>query len=376
MLVSYLERGMQLRMLSASQMLEVEKAFTWYLLKTIRYQQAVPICVKVLDPDQEHLKIAIKQRLTALISDHDCNVLFKPALLRLAAKDDSLFRQLNTDPERSLKILRSNRERMKFALNEVKFPIDIIGPDHIRELQDEHLHQVESHAYRYVSKNMKFLTMGDSGISIEDMVTDLKALALSAMRQYYPFREGLHLTNTMRSTITNRGRSAITYSTSQRRQRVSMTGLSPETLLEENNRKNLLEKCLQSQDFEEWRRFKLNQKYKMENREAGGVALDVALNTHTGTSIDGGLPLELDIQAMAEGENTAALIARFVLDQTEQDAFCSWIERHVKKVVGAADVASAVRMSGISYSWLLAKYFGVPREEVAETLNSLKRMAG
>jgi hypothetical protein len=339
MLISFLERGMILQTLSRSQMLEVEKAFTWYLLNSIRYLDAAAMCEKVLDPDQVHLKPIIKARLSTMIEDYDCNVLFKPALLRLGAGDNSLFRKLKTSPRRSQLILDTNRKAVRVSLRKVQYPLNIIGPDHVKELEEEHLALVEKHAWNHVSRHAKFLTMGGSGTSVGDMVNDLQLLAMRAFRHYYPFRKGLHLTNTMRATITNRGRGMVKYYTAGVRQR-----------------------------------FIMDENYKMVNRENGGLAYDIALDTYDDRSAESGRALDFDIQALANGKGSVAEVAKFMRDPIAQDRFITWLEQDFS-ISDAADVAEAVQMSGKPYSLLLSRYLKRPRDEVRKAIVQIRKVA-
>jgi hypothetical protein len=335
---------MLLSPLSAAQMLEVERAFTWYLLRAINYKEAAARCEQVLDADQIHLKVVIKKRLSEMKDDYDCNALFKPALIRLAAGDDTLFRQMKTPSRRSASILKSDPKAVRVCLKQVAYPIAKIGKTHIEFIEAEHMPLIEPHAFRHVSKHAKFLTMGDSGITIEDMVNDLKLIALSAVRWYYPFRKGLHLTNTIRLSITNRGRTMVTYNVAPRRQRVSMDG-----------------------------------NYKMVNREVGGKIFDIAADTHADKSLDAtdsGKVLNLDIAEMAKGPRvSAAKVARFIQDPVAQDLFIDWLKKYSAKAAEAPDIPTAVRIVGLPYSRLLSEYLQAPRVNVVRALSRLRRMA-
>jgi len=340
MLISFLEQGNILANLSRNQMFEVEGATLLYLLKCISFREALKMATDVLDEDQEYLRVGIKAKLSRLIEDADCNSLFKPAILRLATGDATGFNRLNAPTGRTQKIIDRYKDNISSRIQEVAFPIKSIGPKHLARLELEHLSLVKPHAKNYVYHYARFLTKGDSCLSLEDLTNDLIALALRGMRWYYPFLSGLHLTNTMRRTITNRGRGLITYYTAESRQR--------RVIDEDGN---------------------------MTNMESGfefDAAVDSGAWSENPTA---GHTLKISLNSMARDPGTSGLLAKFMLDEVEQERFCAWLEQHLPACVGSRDVASAVQKSGRDYASLLSTFFKLPLKDVRQSLKLIQEAA-
>ena len=340
-LISFIEQGATLKPLSRSQMLDVETAFTLYLLRVISFREAYKRCDALLDEDQEHLKIVIKSKLSKMIEDADCNTIFKPAILRLINGDDIGFRKFNFPTARTLKIIRHNQVPLFNRIKHIAYPINKIGPKHIQKLETEYLDIVKPHADRYVARYARFLTMGDSGTTLDDLSRDLIVLALRSMRQYYPWRKGLHLANTMRQTITNRGRGMITYSVAGVRQRLVMD----------------------------------EHRGVMVNRESSSE-FDTASNWRGWADDPSRIrPLQSQIASIARGGDSEAKVAQFVLSPENHDQFCNWLEDLLPVTKGTEDISSAVKKSGYPYAMLLAKFLKLPLAEVTLALSRLQDLA-
>lgn len=340
MLISFLERGNDLKSLSKPQMLEVEAAFLLYLTKAISFREAFTQCEMVLDDDQEHLRVAIKSKLSRMIEDADCNIRFKPAILRLAAGDDTGFRKLNAPVNRTSSIIQKHKRLLKGRLSKLAFPIEQIGPKHLASLEMQHLESVEPHARRYVNRHARFLTMGDSGTTVDDLTRDLIVLALRAMRWYYPFLSGLHMSNTMRRTITNRGRGLVTYSVSGSRQRLVM---------DESGRMLNRESSLEFDSASNWQGWSENP--------------------------SGERDLQFDIRQLAKTSAVHELMAKFLLDGKVQEAFCHWLEGIIPSCAGCADVSAAVKKSGHEYAVLLSRFLSVPKDSIEQALTDFRSLA-
>jgi len=339
-LISFLEQEATLKSLSHSQMLEIETAFTLYLLRAISFREAYRRCDMILDEDQEYLKVTIKSKLSKMIEDADCNTIFKPAILRLINGDDVGFRLFNMPTTRTKRIIKQNNDILQESLKRVAYPIDQIGPKHIEKLENKYLEIVKPHAYYYVSRYARFLTMGDSGTTIDDLSRDLIILALRSMRQYYPWRKGLHLANTMRQTITNRGRGMITYSVAGVRQRLVMD----------------------------------EHRGVMVNRESS-TGFEIASNWRGWADDPSRMhPLQSKIAFIAKGKGPEAKVAQFILSPEDQDQFCNWLEQVSPVTKGSEDLSAAVKKSGYPYASLLAKFLNLPKPDVKSTLIKLQSL--
>jgi hypothetical protein len=330
MLSAFLESGNSLSSLSRSQLSVLQKAFMLYLLQAIKFNDAMRICNKVLDEDQEHMKVVIKTKLAEMIENPDCNLIYKPAILRLANGDYTGFRRLGVSISPTLKIIRTNFHLVEPQLKKIKYPISVLGPSHIGKLEKEQLPLVEKHAFFYVKRFARFLTQGDSGISVEEMVKDLIIIALRTMRWYYPYISELHLTNTMRRSITNRGRGMISYNVVESRRRI---------INDENgntvNRESTTLYARYGSLVDNWLGFS--------NNPINAVDARMSLNS-------------LQCQ-----NNNIGKVASFILSEDSQAKFVKWVNARFK--TEETDIMSAIRHSGKTGVYLICKYLNIDRIE-------------
>lgn len=343
MILLFLENGYKLSSLSRSQMKVLEKAFTLYLLHAIKFNDALQLCYNALDDDQEHMKTIIKDKMAEMIEDADCNQFYKPALLRLAAKDDSIFRKNDIPQASTLRIFEQHAALIKERIKAVEYPLNVIGPQHIRRLEQEHLSKdgealkpMETHARNYVFHYARYLTQGDSGFSANDMISNLKIVGLRTLRWYYPFLSGLHMLNTMRRSITNRGRGMLTAATVESRCR--MIQLS-------NGRTVNLESTANFDKAIDWAGFAEDPTARIESN----MTLVSLMNDH---SIE-------------------SKILCIILDEGTRNAFLSWMQKRYD--LAEADLAEAVSKTGKSYVYLLSKYFKMDIDDVKKAMRRFRR---
>jgi hypothetical protein len=314
-------------------MFEVETAFLLYLIKGYTFRQAYNRCEVVLDDDQEYLKLVIKSKLSKMIEDANCNIYFKPAILRLAAGDDTGFVSLNAPTSRTNAIIARNRSLFNQRLEEVVYPLSTIGPKHLKSIESVHLDIVTPHAEAHAKKYGTFLTNRDSGFTLKDMVQELLLAASKAIRAYYPFRKNLHLTNTMRQSMTNRGRGLITYNVNR--------------LVPEDGKSVERESSVHFEDATNWE----------------GWAEDSSkLND-----------LKWKLSSLAKTSKTYDKVANFMLSAELQDEFCSWLEEH-NPGTRVIDF-DYISQSGIPYYILLSQFLGLPQDSVKVVLNNIQRAA-
>lgn len=337
MLMSFVEKGATLRRLSRSQLAAIEVQFMLYLLQATTFFNALRICDAVLDDDQADLRSVLKQKLADMIEDPDCNTMFKPAILRLARRDDLGFRKLGESPKRTQAILSAHWPRIRPRVCAVEFPIHIIGPNHLKSIEMVHLDKVRPHASHFIRKYARFLTMGESTREHRDMVEDLLLLALRSLRWYYPFRKGLHIENTMRSTITNRGRSLIKFHTADQRARL-----------------------VQGEDGITY------------NRETN-VGFDFALNSSACSYDPSNIRfMSIGLQRAAKEDSTLGSIARFIISPTMQDRFLDWLTRRDPRIANAQDVADAMTICRGDYAALLAQFLNLNTSDVRQALGAIQ----
>jgi len=344
MLCSYLETGHKLHLLSRLQLFEVETQFALYLIKAQSFNETMENCDRVLDDDQLELHAIIKERLSEMISDADCNCKFKPAILRLANGDKTGFHALHAPSRRTQMIINVHRVAFDKALSRVVHPINEIGPSHLAEIEASYMDKIKKHTQRYVRRYARFLTLGDSTKDMDDIANDLGVFALCSMRGYYPFRSGLHMENSMRRTITNRGRSYITSS------------------IAETNRS-----VVQLPDGTSYR------------REVSWVG-DAVNGAPILDSIEGDDPrnsssINLDLRKAAKGGGAIAMISQFILSPTMQEEFIGWLGSKVPSCSMASDITEAVRITGRSYEMLLGRFLALPAKQVHDALVELRGFA-
>jgi hypothetical protein len=165
------------------------------------------------------------------------------------------------------------------------------------------------------------------------------AFAMSTLRQYYPWRSGLHLSNTMRNTITNRGNGYITRETRDVRKR----------------------------HYQDERGVTINRESGAKYEKASIAAI--------GDDPSRSSTLRVLLGKMSSEDSVRGQVARFVIDVPLQEAFCAWLEQRIPACAGADDVADAVARSGCEYHALLANFLGEPRVDVQRALRHVQQLA-
>lgn len=338
MIRSFLDRGDDLHRLDSRQKRHLDEQFLLYLVHGQSFREALQKSTEILREDQFDVREVVKAKLTALIEDPVCNTRIKPAVLRLADGDPIGFRVLDECPRRTKRIVANNAKTFRRVLRQVKF--DEIGPTNIASLEQEYIDRVTPHARNFVNYRAVFLTSAEHGLSTKDMITDLKIVALRTFRWYYPYREGLHMLNTMRSAITNRGNSLIRYNTADVRRRLIM---------------------LESGE--------------MYNRESSGD-YEAALNSSAG-SFDPtrAADLRIDIDRLKDRGYNSSVI-QFVSSPEMQDRFIGWMSARYGMQFSSIDDASRyMAHHRKSYYKLLSMFLQQPRDHVKLALGALKRIA-
>jgi hypothetical protein len=337
MLMSFIEKGGELRDLSRSQLQVIESQFALYLVHGTTMHAAVQRCTEVLDDDQMDARSVIRKRLAEMIGDPECNTRYKPAIIRLAAGDDLGYKRMGVSPKRCRALIERNARAFRRAVRQVQHPIQIIGPKHLGSIEVQHLENVRSHAVRFVRSKARFLSMGEAGLETRDLVNDLLALALRSMRWYYPFRTGLHIENTMRKTITNRGRSLIKFNTADQRARL------------------------------------VQDEFGVTYNRESGSGFDAAIKSLAASHDPSHLHrLNSVLDRTIRGGGPTGRVAAFVKDQARQERFLDWVARTVPGTADVQDVAEAVQRFGLDYPMLLARYLHLQRREVQSALEMLR----
>jgi len=338
MIRSFLDRGDELRELDAAQKRALDEQFLLYLVHGTSFRDALRESAELLTEYQFFLKEVIKAKLTTMIEDPVCNTRIKPAVLRLAAGDTTGFRVMQENPRRTRRIVSKNAKTFRRLLREVKF--DEIGPTSIASLEEEYLESVRPHARNFVNYRAVFLTSAEHGLSTKDMITDLMIIALRTFRWYYPYREGLHMLNTMRAAITNRGNSLIKYNTADVRRRLIMLDSG-----------------------------------EMYNRESSGD-YEAALNSSAGSADPTRWSnLRLDIDRLREyGYNPSVI--EFVSSPEMQDRFVGWVgAKYGVRLSSIEDVGRYLKSNGKSYKKVVALFLQQPAKSVNTALNALRSVA-
>ena len=340
MLLAYVESCSDLHALTPAQRYAVAQYFTLYLLRCTDLTKAVARASAVLRPDQLHLSTVIRFKMSDVIRSHACNTKYKPALLRLAQGDRTGFRRLGVDPRRSLRTIADHATAIAKSVRRIQY--SEIGPTHLAELEVEVLREVLPHAKWFAARKASFLTtVGGGDRDREDIVNDLQALALVAIRWYYPFRSGLHLANTVRQTITNRGQSIISYHTTKGRRRV--------------------------QQLDDGSYLSMESHSATADRHSANVdtgSVDPRDELHYRQSLDG----------LASKLPQIAPVARFVACDDSQDAFVTFVGRRFDVDLRTYDDAVALlKRKGVKYETALARFLGEDEEDVTAALAILKR---
>jgi hypothetical protein len=335
MMSLFLDKGAQLRRLSPKQMDRIRAEFILYLVHATTFLQCMSRCTQVLEPDQADLRSVIKEKLTDMIEDHYCNTVIKIAILRLAQGDPGGFVRANCNPDFTLKVIAANKKAFKRRLDEVQF--GQLRSQSIARIEQEYLEKVRPHAKHYVMSKARFLMSSEHGLKAEDMINDLLLLALRSFRWYYPFRKGLHMLNTMRMTISNRGKGLVRYNVADGRRRLIM---------------------LESGE--------------MYNRESSGE-FDLALNSPNGSS-DPTKARNAFIDTMRLYEKPEyAPVANFVVDLTKQAAFVDWCShRYGKLFHNMESLSKYIAENKINYAKLLSCFLEHPHQYVNEALSQLR----
>lgn len=291
-------------------------------------------CNAVLDIDQADMRVAIKEKLSIMIEDHYCNTVVKPALIQLARGNSAGFSAARCDPRATRAIIQRNEKAFKKVLRSVKFRQS--SSAEFRALESEYVEKVRPHARNYVMRWAGFLMSADHGLSADDMINDLLLLAMRAFRWYYPFRSGLHMLNTMRATITNRGKSMVNYNVADCRRRLMM---------------------MDNGD--------------MYNRESSG-GYEAALNVPDPRADPHDITTDLLVQRVAL-DPAAIPVVNFVNDDAAQDRFVSWASHRVGVGFRSMDdMLEHLHANRLSYEKLLACYLKQPYTSVRKTLTDLR----
>ena len=338
MLLAYVESCMELQELTPAQRFEVTKHFTLYLLRCVNLTTAVSKASTVLRPDQLHLSTAIRFKMADVIRSYACNARYKPALLRLAQGDRTGFRKLGVDPRRSLRTIAEHKTAFAKTVRRIQYPE--IGPSHLSGLEVDVLREVLPHAKWFAARKAGFLiTVGGGDRDREDIVNDLQALALVAIRWYYPFRSGLHLANTVRQTITNRGQSIISYHTTQGRRRVQQMDDGSYLSVESHS---------------------ATAEHHSADVDTGSV--DPREELHSLRSLD----------VLSAKMPEIAPVARFVSCEASQDAFVTFVGNRFGVDLRTYDDAVALlKRKGVKYATALAQF--LDEDDVEFALGVLKR---
>ena len=336
-MLSYVERGASLTSLSTQQLAEIERQFILYLMQITTFWRAVSACTAVLDDDQAHLRAVIKAKMADMIADVHCNAMFKPAILRLAAGDRTGFKRLGENPTRTLRVIAGSRMAFDDRINAVQYDIGSVGPKHLSSIEMVHLEKVKPHSTRFARTKARFLTMGEAGLELTDIVKDLQMLALRSLRWYYPFRSGLHLENTMRNTITNRGRSAIKYATADVRRRL-----------------------VQGDDGVTY------------NRESSGLGYEIAIQSGYAQDPTDDLAIRSKLHSLARSGGTVADVVKFMLDHLLQEKFIDWVAKNDPRAAGSTDLTDVVSACG-DYGGLIAGFLGCRPSDVRTALSDIQR---
>lgn len=338
MIRSFIDRGDVFSRLDAQQKRALDEQFLLYLVQGQTFRAALANSAGILRDDQFDLKDVIKERLTAMIEDPVCNTCIKPAVLRLAAGDPVGFRVLAESPSRTRRIIKKHPKVFRRVLRQVKF--DNIGPTHISEVVEDYLDKVRSHARNFVNYRAVFLATAEHGLSTKELITDLMIIGLRTFRWYYPYREGLHMLNTMRAAITNRGNSLIRYKTADVRRRLIMLDSG-----------------------------------EMYNRESSGdfeASLNSQACAYNPTRL---VDLTLDLERL-RGSGYNRQVIDFVQSPIMHDRFVGWASaRYGEKFSSLEDVSRYLNSNKKSYMKVLSQFLEQPKTEVRAALTALRSVA-
>ena len=339
MLLGYVESSPELRELNHRQRDAIAQQCALYLLRCAPLNESVRRASTVLAPDQLHLATTIRFKMSDIIRSYACNAQYKPAILRLAQGDSTGFRKLGVDPRRTRRLLERHEREIRAAVRKVQYPE--IGPTHLAQVEKRVMQEVLPHAKWFASRKASFLTTAGWDRDKEDIVNDLQALGLVAARWYYPFRSGLHLANTVRQAITNRGQSIISYHTTKGRRRLQQ--------LEDGSY------------------------VSMESHSA--TAERHSANVDTG-SVDPreGLMSRQVLEELCNKIPGVAPVAEFVGSERMQDEFMSYVGKAYGVDLHNYDsLIAALEKRKVPYASAIAEFLSEPVDEVKFALEVLKR---
>lgn len=340
MIRAFIDRGDAFRDAPASLRRLLDEQFLLYLLHATKFRDVLATVNDNLDEDTAYLKPLVKVRLTEMIDDPTCNTYVKPSVLRLIAGDKTGFRAMRVSTSRTAKIIARHEKAFVRRLKALEFDVSEIGPQQITRLELEYLDKVRQHSKNFAQYKARFLITAEHGLSLENIVSDLQMVGLRTFRWYYPFRTGLHMTNSMRRAITNRGNSLIKYNVADVRRRLIMLDSG-----------------------------------EMYNRESSGD-YDAALNSSAG-SVDytRAIDLSLDVMRLSEKGYSPGVLD-FVRDPQVQDRFIGWYSAKCgKQLADMVEVSRRITLEGDSYTSLLAEFLEEPREGVRAALKALRMIA-
>lgn len=333
MLLSYLERGNLLTELAKDQLDYLHEQFVIYLVQGNTFNAVLKNCRSILDDDQAHLDSILRDKLQFMIEDYECNALYKTAILRLAMGDATGFRNLQVNPRRTQTIIKNNASIFKKRVKEIKF--DNIGPKHLASIEQENLRQLKSHIYWFVQNKAKFLTLAEPGKSVADIQNDIQIFALIGLRKIYPFRSGLHLLNTLKATVTNRGNSLITYNTADIRRRLIQTETGEHYSVESSGH----------EDFDSMSQ------------------CDPRRETEINTTLDW----------LNKNHPQYRDIIAFVKSSADQDQFLTWFSKKYCEVNSLAELNTFIKKGDRPYLSFVAEFLGQPRKLVREAFTAMSR---
>ncbi len=330
MLLSFLEHKNRLALLSDDQLQETHRWFMLYLLKGASWNETTRKCKGFLDDDQQHLETVITERLGALRSDVDCVKRLKLAVLAYMINGNTEgLQSVNVKPRTIDKLLVQDSQRYRKVIRSVvdKNPT----PAKLTKIEAELLPDLWGYTKNFAYMNARFLTKAEPGLKIEDIARQIEDTTLIALRWIYPFRVGLHLENTLKASILNKGNTLITSKTRQKSQRL---------IQEADGTYSSMESFVEGAD---------------------GI-VDARAETKVTTFL-----------ALAKKSPTMRVFADYVNDPKAQDAFIVWANQTYK--VNASDISDLIpklATKNVTYSRSLAAYLGLSRKDVLTSLKNLR----
>lgn len=336
MLLSYIERFDFTKSLTKRQVQVVHEQYVLYLISAQSYATSFATIKACLTQDQQMLIPEIREATRNLIEDYKCNALYKLAILRLAQNDTTGFKNLQVNPNPTRAVLRKYRTKVNKRIRQIKF--DNIGPTQLKALEVDIIKQLEKHIHWFAMRKAKFLTMAEPGKSILDIMAELQIFAVVALRRFYPFRSNLHLLNSIKSSVTNRGNSLISFNVAGRRRRMFQddTGAT----------------------------FSV---------EAGG---QLDLESMASSNPTKKIELQTTLNSLKIKHPSMTPLWNYISDENEQDKFVSWYEsKNNVKITSPKALFSHIKMRNQDYVKILGRYLQVPSRNVRHALDYLGRNA-